>query len=618
MLRRLLRKALRRDALARDRRLRWKLPVPRPFPFRAPLLPSSRALSLADPDVQAMLRSELQGERSTVEDSLPEKREAARQRAISQYREALINEALSHPERIPSLHPQYLQFASAARPTKRAHPIATLLFVKLPLQFLFLLFLLFMSAYAAAYHFFNDERLGDFLSYSIGTAIDGELSFERVHWSPLLIFDLAIGRPHHIEIEGVRVYEAFKRWPETEKEAVTAYTERMEVDLVLHEIIPWNRIGIVPPSIEIPWILHFTKAHNTGEMWVKVREYQPRGSEQWLLSLVDAFQSSDDEPSTPGYRRLSIRVDDAKLPGLHLDLDLEARGEWATSLDFERLSFGLDYLGDYPEDPEPPRMPFRYWVEGNDAEGSCACPVSSTRRFPLGPSTPSRSARDETERRSETYGSAAPPRSEAHLRSSMASCATCSARSRASSIASPLPTSRRSRSTSFPRGRTRVAHARGRRSARSAPYPWHLLGPRAARGRSGLTLDLFEESAWAMDDIDASLFLVRETIPQRWQRHFPADPAEDGPEAEEEDGPQRWIVYLETFRGAALDGSLRLRGRGNDGFWSSPTTMSPLALARSLPRWSQPRPPLSGRPRTSVSLCRWRRGRAEDPRVDTG
>ena len=47
----------------------------------------------------------------------------------------------------------------------------------------------------------------------------------------------------------------------------------------------------------------------------------------------------------------------------------------------------------------------------------------------------------------------------------------------------------------------------------------------------------------AMDDVDVSLVLAKDQVPEMWKedRPAPSDPRHD----------ERWIVYLETFRGAA-------------------------------------------------------------------
>src|SRR5690606_27489321 len=140
-----------------------------------------------------------------------------------------------HPRQIPQLHPQYLQFVSSAQPTIKAHPIATLLFVKLPLQLMMTLILLINVAYLAAYHFFNDERLGEFVGDRISGLLDGDLRFGKLHWSPLLLVDLLTGQPTTIHGYDIEVWEPYKI-DGLDRSRRTAYAEHVEVELVVHEI----------------------------------------------------------------------------------------------------------------------------------------------------------------------------------------------------------------------------------------------------------------------------------------------------------------------------------------------------------------------------------------------
>ena len=62
--------------------------------------------------------------------------EARVERGLRQFATALFNAALSEPRQIRTLHPQYISFLESEQPTKTAHPVATLLLVKLPLRVL--------------------------------------------------------------------------------------------------------------------------------------------------------------------------------------------------------------------------------------------------------------------------------------------------------------------------------------------------------------------------------------------------------------------------------------------------------------------------------------------------
>src|SRR5690606_27518543 len=111
-------------------------------------------------------------------------------RGLQQFRDALLNAALADPDSIRSLHAQHLHMLGSAPPTRRRHPVATLLFVKLPLQLVFGLIALLVVAYFGAYAFFNDAVLGRFVSARVSNLVDGELEMESIHWRPRLIVDL--------------------------------------------------------------------------------------------------------------------------------------------------------------------------------------------------------------------------------------------------------------------------------------------------------------------------------------------------------------------------------------------------------------------------------------------
>src|SRR5690606_2050714 len=197
--RRTLARLVRADAVARDRRLRWHYPLPRARPLRATPPPIVlEALHEVDVDARAEVEAEVRGREApaTSSTSGPASSRATGRidRGLAQFREALINAALAHPQQIARLHPQYLHYMASSPPLRRKHPIATLVLVKLPLQLLMTLILIFNIAYLGAYHFFNNERLGEFIGARISGLLDGELSFGKLHWGPMLIVDLLTGQ----------------------------------------------------------------------------------------------------------------------------------------------------------------------------------------------------------------------------------------------------------------------------------------------------------------------------------------------------------------------------------------------------------------------------------------
>src|SRR5690606_39008206 len=105
------------------------------LPSPPPLV--QRAMSKVEPDLQAVVEAHVgigPPHHGAVPGADDPHAKTAASRGLKQFRDAMMQEALQHPESIPSLHAQYLWLLSSAQPTKRRHPIATLLFVRLPLQ----------------------------------------------------------------------------------------------------------------------------------------------------------------------------------------------------------------------------------------------------------------------------------------------------------------------------------------------------------------------------------------------------------------------------------------------------------------------------------------------------
>ncbi|MCA9681839.1 MAG: hypothetical protein KC457_06565, partial [Myxococcales bacterium] len=579
---------VREDALARDHRLLWHYPLPRPMPLRvSPPSLVLEALLAVDDDARSNVAAAVHGmpakvnqdgETSGVDTAIGASRsvraEGRTHRGLLQFREALINSALSHPDQIGRLHPQYLQFMASPQPTRRQHPIASMLLVKLPLQLLMILVLIFNIAYLGAYYFFNDERLGEFLTAKIGGLLDGELEIGRAHWTPMLIVDLLTGQPTALEAWDVSVYEPYKIDGQP-KGRRTAYAEHVELDLVLHEIIPWNRLG-VPKLVEIPWYLHFTEVRNRGELWVEVRAYQNQHRDgEWMLSLIDAFDTVDDLEGPAHLKKLSYRIDHGDLDGLALTLDLEERSGWATHIDFQDIEVTLDFEAWAPQDGRPETLPLAYSVDSHAGTGSFTIAPLHDGPMPI----------DEITRIELASGKRYHPLGDVWISGEAALAGSPSVFDGrlldafgsigfdfrlATTDAGPLA------ETLFPAEPDDQGRMRSLFSGTGSPVSLEVMGPvdevvLDIVGQ-GLTVDLFPEPAWALDDVDVAVSLVQDPLPDVWaDLDHPANEVAEARAAglvslsadgEDERRDERWIFYLDTFRGSALDGSVRLHRRG--------------------------------------------------------
>ncbi len=548
--RRLVKDALRQDALARNRRLSYHHPHPRLRRLASRLPPLvRRALGRVDPDARREVQMTITGYRPPRASELGE---LARQRArlargLNQFREALINESFAHPQAIPTLHEQFIAFATSAAPTRKRHPFVTLFLVRLPLQFLLLLGILFNLAYLGAYFFFNDARLGAFVTTRLEPVLDGKLSIESIHWGPTLIIDLFLGRPHPIEADGVRVYEAYKTTGEGSPRRLALAVEHLETRLVLHEIIPWNRVG-VPNLVEIPWVLHFTEAEASGRIFANIRRYLPEEHDYEVVNIVQAFQPIIVR-NHPELKPLSFRVDDATFANLALDLDFRSQG-WRTQLDIPKLGFALAFEAPDPRSPTPERIPFRYRVHTEGATGSLELLqtevelsdftsldlLSGVEGMPIG----------DLQMRGRGRMQGAEVNVNAVLRDVFG--IDPGVRLEMNAVdAAPLA------NRFFPQ---REDPARPMLSGVGVRAKMQIDGPLddpAMRfSAEGLTLDLFEdEPLWALDDVDAAVRLARDPVPEIWD-----DVLNLGLD------DRRWVVYVESLRAAGLDGEIRRRGRG--------------------------------------------------------
>jgi hypothetical protein len=621
--RRTLTRLVREDALARDRRLRYHYPPPRPRPLRAqaPELVLEALLEI-DADTRAEVAAYIHGRDAPNSGSGAEtqapgasgslmagaslaRRGAASSRisgrahrGVAQFRDALINAALAHPRKIPGLHPQYIQFMTSAQPKSRKHPIATLLFVKLPLQLMMTLVLLFNLVYLGAYHFFNDELLGGFLGDRISGLLDGDLEFGALHWSPMLIVDIVTGQPTTLHAYDVAVWEAHKA-DGRDRTRRTAYAEHVELDLVIHEIIPWNRLGI-PGMLEIPWVLHFEQVHNHGELWVDVRSYRNLYREgEWMLSLIDAFDTVTDLHAPPDLKKLSYRIDDAALDGLVLTLDMEERSGWGTRLAFAELDASLEFEGWAPNDGRPERLPLRYQLRALGGSGDLVMTAVVDGKLPI----------DQLRRLEVASGVNYRPLGDLWLRGDADIGGSPSVfEGRLIDVFNQLAFDFRLGTSDFGPLAERMfppsVDDQGRRramiAARGAPAKLEVSGPvddvvLSAVGQ-GLTIDLFPEPGWAIADVDVSLTLVRDPRPEIWadlglpegRETDPVDEPDDeqydrpyggGDVPEQPDDGQRWVVYLDTFRGSALGGGIRLHRRAGEDHIVLPGPGEPLLVS---------------------------------------
>ncbi len=372
---RIIRQRFHRDADERSQRLTFNYPTARPQKITSPV-PAliEHALQAVDADARDEVACHIRGE---TPDLLPSASATGvgpapgrLARGLGQLRRALINEALAHPAALPSLHPQYLRFTRSPLPKRRRHPIANLLLVKAPLYLWLALILIFNLAYLGAWWFFNDETLGRFLGDKISGLIDGDLEFDSVHWQPRLIVDLITGTPSPVKVRGFRIYEGHNYY-DLPQRRLTAEAVEVDVELVLHEIIPWNRLG-VPPVFEIPWFLHFTKARAVGPVDLKVDHYafeNKYGETEWRLSLIGAFKPPNDEPAPLHTRGISFKIDDFRADDLSLDVDFRADGLWQNTLHMREVALSLRYFGLHPLEPPPERLRLSFDIKADVDEG---------------------------------------------------------------------------------------------------------------------------------------------------------------------------------------------------------------------------------------------------------
>ena len=211
----MVRRHVRADVQARSHRLTFGYPQPRLRRLPRPPAVVRQALQQVDPDAREIVAAHVGGDEARMGMTLSLDQatttSGAAARGMQQFRDALFNAALANPDSIRSLHAQHLHMLGTAPPTRRRHPIATLLFVKLPLQFVLGLVALLVVAYFGAFVFFNDAVLGRFVSARVSNLVEGELEMESIHWRPRLIVDLLTGTPSPLQVEGVTVWSPYAR-----------------------------------------------------------------------------------------------------------------------------------------------------------------------------------------------------------------------------------------------------------------------------------------------------------------------------------------------------------------------------------------------------------------------
>lgn len=557
----ILRQLVRRDVLDRNQRLSYGYPEPRRHRLPPPPPVVLRALSRVDADARALMAAHLGVSDMMIDAGADTTIEGPAHRGLRQLREALLNEALADPNAIATLHPQYLQLLVSAQPRRKAHPIASLLLVKLPLQFLLLLLTLFNLAYIGAYYFFNDEVLGRFVSTRVSGLLDGDLEMKSIHWEGRLIFDLLTGTPTRTVVTDVTVWEPYKSTG-GRRRGKAAHAERVEASLVLHEIIPWNRIGI-PPVFEIPWVLHFTDVRVQSPMWLGVREYEVddgHGDVERVIGLRDAFRLYDFDSGD--HKGLSFAVDDAVLDDLVLDIDFTEIAQWRTALALRDTAFRLRFDAPDPGTAKPIKLPLHFTVEGRAPRG--VLQIDDV-EIPL--------AQVEIERFSSGYddtpvseiafvGRAEAAGSTVHVHGVLHDALTRTVDPALEPLRFDAEASYGELTTvdleaASPDIGALARHVvaelelpEGTVVARRAPATARIRGPLSdptyTLAAQGLTLDMLGEPAWGADDVAVSVTIAHESVPERWRDRFEGDAV-------------RRVAVFDTFRGSALDGSFRLR-----------------------------------------------------------
>lgn len=554
-LRERLRVRLNDEIGERSLRLAYRIPVARPRELLAGLPPlAERALAAVDDDARDEVRAVLLGrprEQLAAELSAGQSRVQPRvDRGLAQFRDALVFQALGHPTEILGLHPQLVRFAASPLPTRRQHPVARFIFVKLPI-YLWLGFIGFFALiYVGAYFFLNDETLGRLLTRVIDAQINGRLELRSVHWRPELIFDLVTGRPHHATVTGLKIWGGYKAAGKDEPDFVLGGGDGpIEAKIVVHEIIPWNRF-LVPPVLEVPWVLHLTEVQTAAPLQLAAGERQlPQldGTDAWVVDLVDAFGPPPGPQPELSTRGISIRIDHTDLAAVDLGLDFRPQTGWQTELGLRDVHAALVFEGLHPKKPPPRKKPLQFSLEAVADDGVIRIPLigyefpvkgleigtfAAGGDYPLG------------DIRIAAQGAIGGSQGvyEGWLRDVFSSTARSVELTAMFADAGPI-------------GRI-ITRAHGLADAMidaaGAPAQITFRGPfsdvEIGLAASGAALNFFTDPNvdWAIRDAAIDITLARNPVPDQWARWIPA-------------GEERWLVDLARFDGKVLGGRLRLR-----------------------------------------------------------
>lgn len=559
-LRTLVRQYVRRDALARSRRLAYGVPVARPEPIvvRPGLL--DEAIARIDADVRPGIEASIaMPAEADAADGSTATAALAATRGLTQLREALLSLALAQPERMRQLPPQVIALMAAAQPEVRRHPIATLLLLKLPLQLLMIVVTLLNVAYIGAYYFFNDAVLGRFVSSKVSGLLQGELEIGSIHWHGDLIVDLVTGQPHHVVVEDVTVWEPYKDYG-GERLEPAAHADRIEATLVLHEIIPWNRLGI-PRVFEIPWILHFAEVDIQGDSYFDVRGYVAERDDGQLVRLVglrDAFTLW--RPLPPNQNRgLSFMVDAARSDKTTVDVDFREIAGWRFVHGFAEAAFALRFVAFDPDEPLPEALPFAYTIDGWGGQGEL---LVSDIDVPI-------DALDEFHGRGGVQdvpfgdvgfeAKAIAAGSEVHVRGELRQALARVVAPGAPPVPFGTPVvwgpapivSLIAQTADVGRVLAHVADRLGlppyALAGDGAPATARIEGavsdPQYHLAAEGLVIDALDEPAWTVDDAEVSLVLAQAAPPDRFAHHYLG---------------RRLTATFDTLRGTALEGAIEL------------------------------------------------------------
>lgn len=556
---RILDEMVRRDALARNRRLAHGLPPPRAYDPAMPPVVVRDALGSLEPGVRDVAHRMLHPSADPDADAAASSTTAVvAERARQQVRDTVLDAVLGNPEAVRALHPQLVALLASAQPEVQRHPLATYVFVKLPLQLVMATLALLNIAYIGAYYFFNDEVLGKFVSSKVSGLVEGDLEMGSIHWSGRLLLDLLTGHPSAVVVEDVTVYEPHKSFGGERR--VAAHADRIDAQLVLHEIIPWNRLAI-PAMFEIPWALHFAEVEIVGPARFDVRGYRDEhedGHSVSLIGLRDAFLLYDAVPNDR--RGLSFAVDHAVLGSTTIDVDFTDRGDWRFATSIDAGEFGLRFVSLDPASAIPASLPLQFSLAATGGTGSLRIgdidlPIDAIDHLHMRGGTGDTPYGDvRYTARARAAGSDIDV--DGRLRHALARRIDPAAEPVAYGtpvVWGPEPVVEM-RAASRDAGAV-LAHVTaelelpayaidGTRAAIVARVEGPLDDPAYHLAAEGLSIDPLDEPAWVIDDARVSVKLAYDRAPDRWSDWYPAE---------------RLVATFDTFEGAALDGTVRLR-----------------------------------------------------------